>query len=806
MAKSKSGVNRHDISKKGITKRRRTCFPKGVKHDHQQNNASKDTTLHPSTTNSESKSPTKKIVRYEKNFFRDLAVKTHANELSIPGADGVDGDAMLLRPLHGEEDELIEPKNKRKTGTGEYNTTTGNLIVEKSKLMDGINNFISMHTSVKCEKGLDMDMIDIRPWGFFSSVLFACKNCQLKSKKHQKLFEEVPTNKCGRKAAAGNVRFALLNEDVAIGPTEVQLLFAALEIQVNVSNLQKMAVKVADITENVARKDMSKWLDHACNILKARGVSSPNQISAQFDVLYHSMFRSNSHCPGQAASAATALCVESVTPQKKIIEFEHTCRVCVKGARLRGEKIPALCGHKNSKEHHNCTATIPQGQIIREYDMAWNVAQRLADKGRAVTHLTTDSDAKGRDGFIDVNKVNPSLPSLTWYKDPSHNSRNMRKKVSTVSVAGNLFGTRRDGIKWTYDEKLVCRKALALDIPKRVSLTLSNMRLYWRGNATKMIENVEKIVDYMIKCYNGDHRHCSSSPLARLTGCSGFEKGKCWFNRSHVLKAAGVFRLELSSKNKKMMREVISMKLSKEGLGFMARGETSSKCESSNRAINKSYAKNRKFWRVGAGRVSSAILRVNNGFLKSTRMKFKEMNVSLPNDGAGDTVIKQYQKKRVLIRRHQTSKKAVQRKHERIAEKASRYFMECTKDTNQGDYAKYQLDDAKTANNMAIEKLSDSNASNDESTQKLEQDLRRALSIAEHMGQTLHAAADQVNKCHDYAKTPSTVAKKRNIRQKRKLAQQSRISRQETKRAFRKTKTRAAKAFAERNKDFACFE
>ena len=257
-------------------------------------------------------------------------------------------------------------------------------------------------------------------------------------------------------------------------------------LHANLTNLQKTAVKVSDITEKLARRDMEKWLRHACSILQAREVASPEHLSAQFDVLYHAVNRSNSQCPGQAAAAASPLCVETVTPQRKIIEYEHACKLCLRGARLRGDNVPAICGHNSSKQHHKCTATIPQGQVIREYDMAHSIANRLKTKGFSVTHLTTDSDAKGRDGFSDVNKKDPALPPITWYKDPSHLSRNMRRKISNHSVAGKMFGARKDGQNWTYAEKMECRKALALDVPRRVSLTLSNMRMYWKGDSEKM--------------------------------------------------------------------------------------------------------------------------------------------------------------------------------------------------------------------------------------------------------------------------------------------------------------------------------
>ena len=777
---SRGGKKRKDIrwKRKGDKDRKRTQFPKGKATRY----------FGPWPEKKEYNNEPKPIKRHEKQFLSDVAVKTPAHDLSIPAANGEDGDAMILRAVSNTQTEdVIDPCNNRQTGTGEYEMERGYMLIEKSLMLDGINEFIKVHDGQPCDN-LDLDMIKLQPWGLYTSVVFYCKTCTFANPKRDKLYDEVNTNKPGRKAAEGNLRLVALLQDLGIGPTEIQLALAAIGLHVNITNLQKSAVKVSEITESLARKDMAHWLQYATEIYKARGVANEDQMSAEFDVLYHAMNRSNSHCPGQAASAATALCVETVTPKKKIVEFEHSVRVCTRGSNLRVNNIATVCGHASSKAHHSCTATIPPGQIIREYDMAFKIAQRLKSQGKAVTHLVSDSDAKGRDGFVDVNQTDPTLPVTTWYKDPSHTSRNMRKKISLHSVAGKLFGKRKDGSQWSYPEKLECRKALALDVPKRVSLTLSNMRIFFKGDFVKMSSKVEAIAEYMVKCYGGDHTHCSSSRLAKLTGCSGPSKGRCWFSRSHVLKAQGVCSLDLSSQNQKFLLSVIGMKLSKESLGYFARGETSSKCEVSNRAMNKSLPKNRNFWRTGIGRISSAILRINNGFLKSTTMKFEEMGVPLPDDSQAGIVFRKYERKRVMTRSSQKTKSYQERRHNLIAQRAARYFRQRTKDTNESDYLKYQLDEAREASTQAINDiaLSDDPVS-------LERDLKRASSLADHLQTTVE---------HTYAKTGSIIAKKREVKRRRKAAQQQRCLRQQEQRLrTRQTTLKAGQSKARRDTD-----
>ena len=594
-----------------------------------------------------------------------------------------------------------------------------------------------MHTGAECPDGLVIETVNFRPWGLYLSAQVKCNNCGLTSDRAN-LYEEVETTKPGRKPAVGNVMLGLMMQETGVGPTETKLLYAASGLNVgSLTSLQKTQYKVADVTERMVRIDMDKWLEHTQDILKARGVASTDQLSAQFDVLYHTMGRSHNSLPGPGASVATALCVETISNKKKIIEYEHLCKICLKGARLRGQNVKAICGHHASVLHHRCTANIPQGRSIREYDMAVSIAERLASKGVAVSHLTTDSDAKGKEGFQSVNNNKfPNLEPIHWYKDPSHLSRNMRAKVLSHSIRGQVFGKKKNGEAWTYAEKKVNRKALSLDIPRRVSLTLSNMRMYYKGNYEKMYQNVDKIRDYMIKCYDGDHSSCSSSHIAKLTGCSGGGPGQCWFQRSHTMKAQKITRLKLTHAYRELLHSVIGMKLSKESLVFVARGETSSHCEASNRSMVHSYPKNKKYPRTGGGRVASGVNRMNNGFKTSFLMKCRAMNIQLPHECSTTRSLSQYQRKRDQTRESQGTQKAKKRRHERIAHNSTLYFNEQLKDTNESDYAKYQYDSAKEARDQALQHVVDAEPS---TSSKYVTKLRRAQGTSEH----LRVALDQ---------------------------------------------------------------
>ena len=145
--------------------------------------------------------------------------------------------------------------------------------------------------------------------------------------------------------------------------------------------------------------------------------------------------------------------------------------------------------------------------------MAERIAKDVVDTSNlSVTHLATDSDATGKEAFQEVNeKSGKHLPQLTWYKEPSHVSLNMKKQILNHKFHSDTFGRKLNGKKWSYKEKLDCRKALALDAPERVAITLRNICQYWKGDVDKIRNNVDTVAGYIMKCYGGDHPSCSSA-------------------------------------------------------------------------------------------------------------------------------------------------------------------------------------------------------------------------------------------------------------------------------------------------------
>ena len=735
MPRKKTAVreDRTKCNRRGLSKKSASFFTKGHKFSTKNDiPVSGPTNSHSNNSESSSSPIVRPIQRHHEEYFNDFVINSPSNELSIPGADGVDGSAMVLRCIRqpNQLGDNAPPGTESASTSGQYNIEDGSILADKTMLLDLINGFISQHQENSACESLCLDIIDIQPWGVFSSVILTCKSCDMKSER-TKLYEEIPTTKPGRKHAAGNMRLALVSQDMEVGPTQIQLLFAAVGIRAgSLAGLQKNAYKAADITEGVAKRDMIKWIEHAKDIQKDRGVENPDHISAQFDVVYHSASRAHARNPGQGASSATGVCIETSTGGKKIVAVCHDNKICLTGSRKAGKGTPIVCGEVDGqKKHAGCTNTLSRGQGIREYDQAYHCASELGKHGVTVTHLCTDSDATARDGFADYNKSkDEKLPPLHWYKDPSHLSRNMRIKITSHTFTTTAFAIKSNGQKWNLKERYQCRKALALDVPRRVSLTLSNMRIHWRGNTNQMKKNVDTIVHYMMKCYGGDHTSCANSILARLTGCTGKSKGRCWFSRSHTLRAQRVTSLDLSDNDKKFLLSVIRMKLSTPALGYIMRGLTTSKCEATNRAINKSLPKNKPFPRTSKGRVYSAIGRINNSFLRFTNMKFTAMNCPLINASLGYQVFSKYQRKRDITASNQKTAEAKRRRHQLTAVHTVEHFQQQKKVTNEGEYHKFQLDTAQQASSSALDALVSSEPStSDAYINQIENALRLCL-------------------------------------------------------------------------------
>ena len=221
-------------------------------------------------------------------------------------------------------------KPEHSDGIGEYEVDNDNILVHKNSLMKLITGYIKSHGEQEMEcNELDLDMIEFQPWGFFSSVRVWCKSCKLKSPRTQ-LYEEIPSEGPGRKAAASNMRLMILLNFLTIGPTALQLICGALGIKpCSMKGMQKLADRAGEVVKDSANRDMRKWRQHVMTILHDRGIDEHNIFSGSIDTSYHGSSKASSVTPGTGANQATATCIENVSGQHKIVGHVHINQVCL---------------------------------------------------------------------------------------------------------------------------------------------------------------------------------------------------------------------------------------------------------------------------------------------------------------------------------------------------------------------------------------------------------------------------------------------------------------------------------------------
>ena len=317
-----------------------------------------------------------------------------------------------------------------------------------------------------------------------------------------------------------------------------------------------------------------------------------------------------------------------------------------------------------------------------------------------VSHVTTDGDALSSKGIAEAyHKAGIDL-KVTNYADLTHKGACQRKRIMNMDLAVQSFGVNPSGKKWLSCEKSKCQQALANDIELRCAITLRKMFTHYNNNIQKIQQQASKVVDYMMKCYRGDHSKCKSALLSKLTGCEG-RPGHTWFDISTHLCAQGLTGFSFTPGDSVKIRHVIELKLGAANVPTMAQLHTTQKVESVNRAINISDPKNFHFSRNAKGRNHSAVHRVNNGPAKSINLKFEAGSCALPSTSMAAKAINSYDRKLQYSKSYKQQFHIKLRQRQLKSEKIRNYYHSAARNNNPSDYFKHQLDDARQQRNLA---------------------------------------------------------------------------------------------------------
>lgn len=150
--------------------------------------------------------------RYTQKDFKKYVKRGRKGNFSVPGADGGEGSAIVIRPKKEVPQTTTSPTKKR--GTSTFELEEGNIIVEKARLMEAINAAIRAHSELPCND-MKLDLVNFTPWGHYVKARVCCTNCGYKLTHSYKLYEEVEKEGRGPKEAKGNLRLQwILQKDL----------------------------------------------------------------------------------------------------------------------------------------------------------------------------------------------------------------------------------------------------------------------------------------------------------------------------------------------------------------------------------------------------------------------------------------------------------------------------------------------------------------------------------------------------------------------------------------------------------------
>ncbi len=144
------------------------------------------------------------------------------------------------------------------------------------------------------------------------------------------------------------------------------------------------------------------------------------------------------------------------------------------------------------------------------------------------------------------------------------------------------------------------------------------------GNIPKLVKSLDKALTATVLCYSGDCTKCRRDSFV----CGGGQRSS-WWERSAFLGPHNITCLRMSENDKKLLEEVLKMRLGEDALSDTMFGYDTQSCESFNYSLSKSAPKNTNFSRNFEGRCASAILRFNNDQGTAMKLKLSKMGIQL---------------------------------------------------------------------------------------------------------------------------------------------------------------------------------
>ena len=192
--------------------------------------------------------------------------------------------------------------------------------------------------------------------------------------------------------------------------------------------------------ERENERDMSEKQAQVKDTLELRGLDRDTPIHAEFDRQYNNPLRNaRGHTLFAPASQSRDVLIENVTPEKCVIGFHHTNKLCSLGHAQRRSGNKVEC-----PGHAGCSANLrSDGNIGDEERGGRACAAKLIEGGYPLTvsFPTTDADGKGHSGFKSVTEAATNL-STENLLDETHLNRSLCRALTNAKLTGGMFSAK----------------------------------------------------------------------------------------------------------------------------------------------------------------------------------------------------------------------------------------------------------------------------------------------------------------------------------------------------------------------------
>ncbi len=525
--------------------------------------------------------------------------------------DQPDGPDAVLRPKQDDKSEvekLLEEKNMD-------NPVSGYVEVHLATCVNVIQNCVNEHRLVNpnCDGELTAPAKCFTKWGVSGIIKLQCSSCKYLST-NQKLFRDIQTSGRGRKTAEPNRSLAVGLFQTSIATAGAQRLLSSMNKPVPCqTSMQNQLDKVGRTLRSVNEEDMCTQRSKLKDVLQHGGFHRDTPIPAEGDRQYNAPLRnSRGKTPFAPATQTRDVLAENLTPEKRIIAFNHESKLCKVGDCARSRGVQVKC-----PGHYGCTATLSVGDNVGDEKRGGRkLAMSLGSGTEVITidKLCTDADGRMAEGFREQMQ-SQSAVETEHSLDTVHLCRSVARAVSNSRIRPHIVSD----IPCNYKQQQQAINRLGDSLAWRAEHEVRsvNQKCSCKDTAAKLIEAA---IPAVIKCYEGKHSLCKTHSMV-CTGSGDIHEYIPKF-------AKGAFRF--SSSDVAILSSILRKRMGGVAVAKTRFSLTTQKVESTNHAFAMTNPKHSMTCsRNGVNRDHSAIHMLNNQVGDSILLKARACGVPL---------------------------------------------------------------------------------------------------------------------------------------------------------------------------------